>query len=181
MRNRGVRLLALLFAMGLLASACGDDGGGSAEAANESPESTEETEETSTTTTEPVEQELSTGDVQVTLRWPAGNADIVVLAPEGDVVARATGSAAEPSATGGQIEGDDTGPCSESGPLVTRTFWPDGEAPSGDYQASVRVFSGCDGPIDYTLEVEVLGEAVATDSGSVSNGETSTPISFEVP
>jgi len=158
--------------VGLLAAACGDDSGSGDEAASESSEAT--------TTTEATEEEFSTGDVQITLRWPEAITDAIVRAPGDEIVSWFDLPDGGPSPSGARIEGDETGPCGGSG-LASNTYWPDGEAPSGDYRVLVKNSTGCGDPIDYELEVKVLGEVVATESGTLAKGEAAPDVDFVVP
>lgn len=134
--------------------------------------------------------ELGTGDVQVTLRWTGGgDPNLFVAEPSGDVIGQGSAvqglglGAAMTSASGGRLEGNDFGRCGEpeEAPHAENVFWPAGGAPSGEYRAFITGKFGCGGPLDYTIEVKVLGEVVVSESGSIVAGEVSPQIAFEVP
>lgn len=128
------------------------------------------------TLTVPPDVILGTGDVQVTLLWASGDdLDLHVFDPEGFELY--FGSSQSPS--GGQLDHDDTGGCGS--PATTRAenvFWPEGGAPTGEYRAFVRSFSGCDGPASFELRITVGGTVVHQESGTLSGGTDSETVTF---
>ncbi|MDJ0954835.1 MAG: hypothetical protein QNJ81_14250, partial [Acidimicrobiia bacterium] len=132
-----------------------------------------------TTTTEPPATTttivLGTGDVQATLRW-SGDADLDlhVIDPEGVEIFYE--NARSPS--GGLLDVDMVPDCGEAGTNVENVFWPEGGSIPGLYQAFVYHYdTSCAGSADYVLELKIDGQVVASDSGSLSVGTASTPIS----
>lgn len=123
----------------------------------------------------PPDLQLGTGDVQVTLLWASGDdLDLHVIDPAGDELY----FAASTSASGGQLDHDDTGGCGTSGTHAENIFWPEGSAPSGEYSAHVAAFGICEGSASYQLTVKVGGSVVSNTSGTVSSGEDSAPVTF---
>ena len=130
------------------------------------------TEPPATTTTTIV---LGTGDVQATLRW-SGDADLDlhVIDPEGVEIFYQ--NARSPS--GGILDVDMVPDCGESGGNVENIFWPEGGSIPGLYQAFVVHYeTSCAGSAEYVLELKIDGQVVASDSGTLSVGASSTPIS----
>lgn len=130
--------------------------------------------EDGTPTTEP---ELGTGDVQVTLRWTGdADVDLYVVDPSGTEISFGN----RESPTGGVLDHDTVPATGDVGPHVENVFWPTGGAPSGAYQAWVEVFdTDSDPTVQFTLEVLVNGETVATDSATLGDGGRSDTIAFE--
>lgn len=124
----------------------------------------------------PPDVQLGTGDVQVTLLWTSGDdLDLHVIDPAGTELY--FGSPTSPS--GGELDHDDTAGCGTSGAThVENIFWPEGGAPSGEYQAHVNAFGLCAESASYQLRVSVGGSVVSNTSGTVSSGEDSTPVTF---
>jgi hypothetical protein len=178
--NRSSRWLAVLVASALAVAACSDDSGGDAQ-------SSEEDGGASTTTTEPSADspDPDSTDVLATLAFSGGNVNLVVTAPDGDIVSDQFFDVGDdPSPSGALLAGDTVAPCGEGAedPIEAYVYWPEGQAPSGEYTATVQVISGCDDGIDYTLDATVLGEDAGTDSGTITGRfENSPPITFEVP
>lgn len=121
-----------------------------------------------TTEGEPV---LGTGDVQITLRWDSPvDLDLHVTDPAGEEVWYLSPA----SASGGQLDVDANGTCSND-PPVENIFWPTGGAPGGDYEVSVVYYGSCDstGAVNYEVVVLVDGRVVDTRTGTLtSEGET---------
>jgi len=204
-KNRVYRWVAVLFAVALIAAACGDDSGGGSEAAAETTAAPTTTEAASTESLTS-EELFADGDVQATLTWDNSNIDLYVLgAPRGDDGNRESVPNARPGDVtkdansrppGGQSVrvppedggvnyfGDALGICGKPQPRMERIFWPAGEAPSGEYEVWIRN-PPCDSPIEYTLEVMVLGEQVVSETGVIpantANEEGTEPITFDVP
>lgn len=128
----------------------------------------------STTTTTVV---LGTGDVQATLRWTGdADLDLHVIDPEGaEIYFDNPGS---PS--GGTLDVDAVPqPCGGTGfNNVENVFWPEGGSIPGVYQAFVVHYDGsCGAPGTYQLELKIDGVVAASQTGTLSVGEQSVPIS----
>jgi len=179
-KKHSSRGLAVLVAGILAVAACSDD-------SDEDAQSAEGEASASTTTTEAsaASPDADGTDVLAALAFSGGNVNLVVTAPDGDVVSdQFFDVGGDPSPSGALLAGDTVAPCGEGAedPVEAYVYWPEGQAPSGEYTATVQVISGCDGGIDYTLDVNVLGEDAGTDSGTITGRfETSEPITFEVP
>lgn len=98
------------------------------------------------------------GDLQATLRWGTiDDLDVVVRDPAGDIVSFETTSIG----SGGQLDGDDNALCQNVTETPAETiFWPNGQAPDGEYTVFVSLYSRCantQGPIPYTLILNVQG------------------------
>lgn len=121
---------------------------------------------------------IGSGDVQVTLIWNGSgeDLDLHVIDPAGEEIAYFSSS----STSGGELDRDVIPGCAEAGPHVENVFWPQGGAPSGQYEAWVDVFSSCDTPSTFRLEVSVGGQIVDTITGSTGGIEESERIFFEV-
>jgi hypothetical protein len=135
------------------------------------PETTTTTQAMTTTTIE-----LGTGDVQATLRWTGdADLDLHVIDPEGFEIY----FEAPVSSSGGTLDVDMVPDCGDtSASNVENVFWPEGGSIPGTYQAFVLHYEGsCGSPGTYQLELKVDGEVVAGDSGTLSVGESSSPIS----
>lgn len=128
--------------------------------------------------TVPPDVELGTGDVQATLLWSSGDdLDLHVIDPAGAELYFASPT----SASGGQLDHDDTAGCSAgSGTHVENVFWAEGTAPSGEYQAYVDAFGLCGQSASYELRITVNGTVVSDTTGTVSGGQDSTPVTFTV-
>jgi hypothetical protein len=118
-----------------------------------------------------VPTDVGTGDVQVTLLWTAAaDLDLRVEDPTGASV----GWQNPTSGTGGRLDRDANRGCGSIVPEpVENVFWPEGEAPRGDYTVTVTMWSACDVPlpIEFTLVVRIGGreavrEAVALDTNN---------------
>jgi|GEM_PF-6741097 len=98
------------------------------------------------------------GDLQATLRWGTiDDLDVVVRDPAGDIVSFETTSVG----SGGQLDGDDNALCQNVTETPAETiFWPNGQAPDGEYTVFVSLYSRCadtQGAIPYTLILNVQG------------------------
>jgi hypothetical protein len=116
------------------------------------------------------EPDLGSGDVQVTLRWASGaDLDLHVTEPNGEEIYYGSRT----SSTGGQLDVDANAGCGDDVP-VENVFWPEGQAPNGSYTVEIVGFSveTCGGGGDYTLTVQVGGEVVIDESGTVGDDET---------
>jgi hypothetical protein len=127
--------------------------------------------------TVPPDIELGSGDVQVTLIWTNGaDLDLHVVDPQGSEIYFGQPT----SASGGEIDHDDTAGCGTSGSHVENIFWPSGGAPSGGYEAYVDNFGGCDGSASFRLRITVRGAVVYDDDGLLAEDEPMTPVTFTV-
>lgn len=123
---------------------------------------------------------LGTGDVQATLRWNTrDDLDLAVTDPRGE-----TASFMEPRiSSGGQLDVDANAGClnTRSDP-VENIFWPIGEAPAGQYLASVNLFQLCttNTTIPFTLTISVQGE-IETQTGTLSAEQPVVSFPFTLP
>lgn len=124
--------------------------------------------------------ELGTGDIQVTLRWTTtDDLDLAVTDPFGDTVAYFNTSV--PSR--GQLDVDANAGCggTTTSP-IENIFWPPSEAPQGDYQVEVNLFSRCQGagPISFEIRLLVRGE-IQTLTGTVDDSNRTQLFPFSLP
>lgn len=123
---------------------------------------------------------LGTGDVQATLRWNSvDDLDLAVTDPSGDTV-----SFMQPQIpSAGQLDVDANAGCLEtrSNP-VENIFWPTGEAPTGQYIASVNLFQLCTNntEVPFTLTISVQGE-IETHTGTLSPNQPIISVPFTLP
>jgi uncharacterized protein YfaP (DUF2135 family) len=118
---------------------------------------------------------LGTGDVQATLRWTGdADLDLHVIDPEGFEIY----FEAPISSSGGTLDVDMVPGCGDTGASnVENVFWPEGGSIPGEYQAFVVHYDGsCGAPGTFQLELKIDGEVVASDTGTLSVGERSSPI-----
>jgi len=124
--------------------------------------------------------ELGTGDIQVTLRWTTtDDLDLAVTDPFGETVAYFNTSV--PSR--GQLDVDANAACSgTTNSPIENIFWPPSEAPEGNYQIEVNLFSRCEGagPISFEVRLLVRGE-IQTLSGTVDDSTRSQVFPFSLP
>jgi hypothetical protein len=116
------------------------------------------------------EPQLGTGDIQITLRWEsAADLDLHVTEPNGTEIWY---SDKGPTSTGGQLDVDSNVGCEEDG-SVENVFWPEGEAPQGQYLVEVDGYrvDGC-GSGEYTLVANVRGREVLRETGTVAENES---------
>ncbi len=108
---------------------------------------------------------IGSGDVQVTLVWTGGeDLDLHVVDPAGDEIYYGN----RRSASGGELDRDQIPSCGDTGTHVENVFWPEGGAPSGEYETWVNVFRSCDAPSTFRLEVLVGGVVVDSISGTTT-------------
>lgn len=116
-------------------------------------------------------EELSTGDVQVTLRWSSlVDLDLAVTDPAGDTVSFTNRAVA----SGGQLDRDANHPCSTATTSpVENVFWPPGEAPRGSYRVTVTYRTGCgtEPAQGYELVVRFGGEVARQVNATIDPGE----------
>lgn len=125
--------------------------------------------------------ELGTGDIQVTLRWTTtDDLDLAVVDPSGNTVAYYSPSV--PS--GGQLDVDANAGCSgETTSPIENIFWPPSQAPQGNYQIAVNLFTRCgssSGPISFEVRLLVQGN-VQTLNGTVDTGNDTVTFPFSLP
>jgi len=101
---------------------------------------------------------LGTGDVQVTLTWHTNDdLDLWVYDPEGALIYYSSPY----SSSGGELDVDANLGCSENITYqpVENIFWPEGEAPFGEYKVEVDYFENCgtSGTIEYIVTIKVDG------------------------
>ena len=114
--------------------------------------------------------------MQVALIWTGGeDLDLYVTDPTGEQIYFAN----RESASGGQLDHDATPFCGQAGPHVENVFWPEGQAPPGNYEAWVTVYGSCDVASTFRLEVLVDGVVVDALSGT-STFERSERLVFTV-
>lgn len=109
---------------------------------------------------------LGTGDVQATLTW-LGSAtsrddwDLYVIDPSGERIDFINTTAA----SGGQLDHD---AICEPNPSVENIFWPDDQAPAGQYTVAVDLFNSCGDGVEaeWHLTVTVDGVVVIDETGS---------------
>jgi hypothetical protein len=116
------------------------------------------------------EPQLGTGDIQITLRWESSaDLDLHVTEPNGTEIWY---SDKGPTSTGGRLDVDSNVGCEEDG-SVENVFWPEGQAPEGQFLVEVDGYrvDGCGGG-DYTVVANVRGREVLRETGSVAEDET---------
>jgi len=113
------------------------------------------------------EDELGSGDVQVTLRWDGpADIDLEVVDPFGESIWFENPF----SVSGGELDVDANANCEEEARNpVENIFWPVGGAPEGTYEAYVYYFLECDGsgPTDYEVTIRVDGQVVDQIEGTL--------------
>jgi uncharacterized protein YfaP (DUF2135 family) len=123
---------------------------------------------------------LGTGDIQVTLRWTTtDDLDLAVTDPFGQQVYYANPMIS----SGGQLDVDANAACSgTTNSPIENIFWPPSEAPQGDYQIEVNLFSRCEGagPISFEVRLLVRGE-IQTLSGTVDDTNRTQTFPFSLP
>ena len=116
-------------------------------------------------------EDLSTGDVQVTLRWSSlADLDLSVTDPAGATVSFTNRAVA----SGGQLDRDANYPCSTGTTSpVENVFWPPGGAPRGSYRVTVTYRTGCgtEPAQSYDLVVLFGGEVVRQVNDTIEPGE----------
>ena len=114
---------------------------------------------------------LGTGDVQVTLRWDSfDDLDLKVTDPNGETIFYQNSSA---RLSGGELDVDANRGCTADHGRnpVENIYWPQGNAPYGEYKVEVILYQACEGlgrPIDFSLDILVQGEAVTKYNGTVT-------------
>lgn len=122
--------------------------------------------------------DVGTGDVQVTLRWFSGeDMDLEVRDPEGGIIDFSNLE----SPSGGVLDQDANYPaCNETTSPVENVFWPQGEAPFGDYEVTVHNRGNCTGDAqEFELIVNLGGrEAERVTDTLESGGSRTFPFSY---
>ncbi|MEO0537791.1 MAG: pre-peptidase C-terminal domain-containing protein [Cyanobacteria bacterium P01_A01_bin.123] len=110
---------------------------------------------------------LGTGDLQATLSWDSqDDLDLFVMDPNEEVVTFSTPTIE----SGGQLDVDANSQCRQStNSPVENVYWPQGQAPSGEYRIGVSLYDRCTNTtesIPFTLTLRVQG-SVETFTGVV--------------
>lgn len=109
------------------------------------------------------------GDVQITLTWnTTADLDLWVTDPFDERIWYQNRN----SSSGGQLDRDDL-----DGYGPENIFWPEGEAPEGQYKVEVDHFSGAS-PTDYNVRIEAFG-SVQSYAGTIQSGQTVLIATFE--
>ena len=100
--------------------------------------------------------------MQVTLEWTGdADLDLHVIDPDGFEIY--FGAPTSPS--GGSLDTDKIPDCDDGGPHFENVFWPEGGAPSGQYEAFVSNLGACSsGPAVFDMTI-LVGGAPAGDDG----------------
>lgn len=115
----------------------------------------------------PPEPPLSTGSIQVTLRW-GGMADLDLYVSWGDEVVFYGNSV---SSSGGRLEFDGNSCDGQTAP-VENIFWDWQKAPEGHYLVEIEYPRSCtEQPTEWQVIVTVNGEVIRRESGTISPGE----------
>lgn len=132
------------------------------------------------TSTVPPDLELGSGDVQATLIWSSdSDMDLHVVDPNDEEIYYSSPS----SSSGGSLDHDDVPGCGvDTGDHVENVFWPQGQAPGGEYRAYVHFFNDCvDGTTQSVqLTVRVNGQVVISQAITLTGGATSDLFLFTV-
>ncbi len=130
---------------------------------------------------------VGTGDVQVNVSWDVNSdIDLHVVEPSGDEIYSANKG---PSATGGQLDLESDGGCSNAGKRSQNITWPRGRAARGGYTARVDYRWACGASkTNYVVTVNVKGQqpqvfygsfaAADADQGGVGSGRTVTTFTY---
>jgi len=130
----------------------------------------------------PPDEDLGTGDVQITLRWwSTVDLDLLVTDPAGETVSFSYRT----SASGGQLDRDANYPCdTATSEPVENVFWPAGGAPAGAYRVTVTYQSSCGdlGSQAYELIVRLDGEVAEQSRSTIEYGRDITfDLTYEGP
>ena len=122
---------------------------------------------------------VGNGDVQVSVSWTgASDVDLHVIDPSGEEVFFGNLT----SASGGTLDLDSNAACNIDNTNNENVVWPQGGAPSGEYQVYVEYWSDCGVPrSDYVVTVQVEGQEPRILSGSfvgATSGAQSEIITF---
>lgn len=100
--------------------------------------------------------EVGSGSVQVGITWnTATDVDLHVIEPSGEEIYYGHTT----SATGGSLDLDSNPGCSIDGVNAENIYWPEGQAPPGDYTVRVHMYSDCEiGSASGTITVHHCGD-----------------------
>jgi hypothetical protein len=104
-----------------------------------------------------------TGDVKVTLAFDQDtDLDLHVIEPGGTRIYHGQRLAA----SGGQLDLDSNPACSIDGTNIENVFWPQGDAPAGEYIVELQYYEACvSETVNYIVTISI-GDDVRTVSGS---------------
>jgi hypothetical protein len=122
------------------------------------------------------EQSLGTGDIQVTLKWStADDLDLAVIDPSGAQVWYQNPRVA----SSGELDVDANAGCqADTAVPIENVFWPETQAPTGDYTIAVNLYQRCggaSGAIPFTITLLNKG-VTQTLRGQVNDSDE--PIEF---
>jgi len=122
------------------------------------------------------EKSLGTGDIQVTLKWStADDLDLAVTDPSGAQVWYQNPRVA----SSGELDVDANAGCqADTAVPIENVFWPDTQAPTGDYTIAVNLYQRCggtSGAVPFTITLLNKGNT-QTLRGEVDDSDT--PIEF---
>lgn len=109
-----------------------------------------------------------TGDVKVTLAFDQDtDLDLHVIEPGGTRIYHGERLAA----SGGQLDLDSNPACSIDGTNIENVFWPQGDAPAGEYIVELQYYEACvSETVNYIVTISI-GDDVRTVSGSFDEDE----------
>jgi hypothetical protein len=117
--------------------------------------------ETQTITTQ---AEVGSGDIQVALSWDnLDDVDLWLTEPSGETIYYSHRT----SQTGGRLDLDAQAGCTQTAVSTENIFWPQGQAPSGEYTVKVKLYRRCGTTTaQWRLNVSVAGQQVLSETGS---------------
>jgi hypothetical protein len=126
------------------------------------------------------EQRLGTGDIQVTLKWATSDdLDLSVVDPSSAEVSYHNPRV--PSS--GELDVDANAGChADTAVPVENVFWPESQAPTGEYMIAVNLYQRCGGnagPVPFTITLLNKGET-QTLRGEVNDSDEPTEFPFSV-
>jgi hypothetical protein len=126
------------------------------------------------------EQSLGTGDIQVTLKWStADDLDLAVTDPSGAQVWYQNPRVA----SSGELDVDANAGCqADTAVPIENVFWPETQAPTGDYTIAVNLYqrcSGTSGAVPFTITLLNKG-VTQTLRGQVNDSDEPTEFPFSV-
>jgi hypothetical protein len=122
-------------------------------------------------------RDFGEGDFEATLEWDSpADLDLEVVEPNGTRIYQESPA---PASSNGELDGDANSRCDEPASGKETISWPDGDAPSGDYEIIVRGFAVGDGythdcggnTAEYTLTIRIFGQEDQVHEGSLGDGE----------
>jgi hypothetical protein len=117
-------------------------------------------------------------DFEATLTWDSpADLDVEAVEPNGTKISPENPA---PASSKGELDGDANHRCEGPATGEETISWPDGDAPSGDYQIIVRGFAVGDGyahdcggnTASYTLTIKLFGQDDQVHEGSLGDGDT---------